>query len=94
MAQTTVLAAAQTAAQSSDIVVAAGASVTVGLFAASDINMRVRCPIHIKGPTGSRVIGYLTGRDTSTVLSSPGTYFVTRPSITALGLNVGVFTDA
>lgn len=94
MTQTTVLAAAQTAAQSSDIVVAPGATVTVALFAASKINAGVRCPIHLKGPTASRVIGYLSGNGTSSVLSGPGTFFVTRPAITSYGLNVGVFTES
>lgn len=94
MAQTTVLAAAQTAAQSSDIVVSPGTTATVSLFASGKISSRVRCPIHLKGPTGSRVIGWLSGRNVSTVLSGPGTYFVTRPSITEFGLNVGVFTEA
>lgn len=94
MAQATILAAAQTAAQSTDIVVPAGTQVTVSLFAASKINQRVRCPIHQKGPTGSRVIGYLNGRTVSTVLSGPGTFFVTRPAITEFGLNVGVFTES
>lgn len=93
MAQSTVLAAAQTAAQSSDITVAVGAQVTVGLFASSDVPLPVRCSVWLKGPSGAQFISALTGVNTSTVLSGPGTFFVRRPVISDYGVNVGVFTE-
>lgn len=94
MTQTTILSAAQAASQSLDITVAPGTVVTVGLFAASKINAGIRCPIHLKGPNGSRVVGWLTGSNISTAISAPGTYFVTRPAISSYGLNVGIFTES
>ena len=93
MAQNTVLAAAQTAADSSNITVAAGQTVTVGLFAASKIPAPVRCAIHIDGPTGDQIVGVLTGINHTTVLSGPGTFFVRRPVISAYGVSVGVMTE-
>ena len=94
MAQTTVLAAAQTAAQSSDIVVAQGTVVSVGLFAAVDVPSTVRCAVFIKGPAGAQFIGALTGNTPTMLLSGPGTFYVSRPSLTAIGVNVGAFTEA
>lgn len=91
MAQSTVLAAGLTAATSSDIVVAAGATVTVGLFSAVKVPAYIRCAVHIDGPTGSQVIGALSGNNVTLTLSGPGTFFVTRP---AVGVSVGVFTEA
>lgn len=91
MAQTTVLSAGTTAATSTDIVVAAGSVVTVGLFSAVKVPASVRCPVHIDGPTGSQVIGALSGNNVTLTLSGPGTFFVTRPVV---GVSVGVFTEA
>lgn len=93
MTQTTVLAAAQTADTSSNIVVTPGVQVTVGLFASSKIPATVRCAIHIDGPAGDQVVGVLTGINHTTVLTAPGTYFVRRPAITDYGVNVGVMTE-
>jgi len=94
MTQTTVLAAAQTAAASSNIVVVAGQQITVGLFASSEVPSPVRCSIFQKGPSGAQFIAALTGINVSTVLTGPGTFYVTRPVISTYGVNVGVYTES
>lgn len=90
MAQTTILAAGTSAATSTDILVAAGASVTVGLFSAAAIPPEVRLQILIDTPSADDVVGVLTGAEPVMVLSGPGTYRVSRPLI---GVSVGVFTE-
>ena len=94
MAQTTVLAAAQTAAQSSDITVSVGAVASVGLFAATEVPSTVRCAVYMKGPSGAQFIGALTGNNPTMLLSGPGAFYVSRPSLASIGVNVGVFTEA
>lgn len=94
MAQNTVLAAAQTAATSSDIVVAAGSVVTVGLFSTSgSIPPGFECLIDQDSPGGDIYVGKLSHSCRQTVLSGPGTFRVRRPLITSIGVNIGVFTE-
>lgn len=94
MAQTTVLAAAQTAAVSSDIVVPAGSQVSVSIFAAAGIPAGVRCSLLMKTPSKPERIAALTSINPSTLITGPGTFVVTRPLITAFGVNVGAFTES
>lgn len=94
MAQNTVLAAAQTAATSSDIVVAAGSVVTVGLFSTSgSIPPGFECTIDADTPGGSVYVGRLSHSCRNTVLSGPGTFRVRRPNISDVGVNIGVYTE-
>lgn len=94
MAQNTVLAAGQTAAASSNIVVAAGSVVTVGLFSTSgSIPPGFECRIDADTPGGDVFVGKLSSACRTTVLSGPGTFRVRRPLITSIGVNIGVFTE-
>lgn len=94
MAQNTVLAAGQTAATSSDIVVAAGSQVTVGLFSsAGAIPPGFECQIVADTPGADAYVGRLSNGCRNTVLSGPGTFRVIRPSLTAIGVNIGVYTE-
>lgn len=93
MAQTTVLAAGTTAATSTDIVVAAGASVTVGLFVATG-------GIAVSGPVGEVwadtpgadiPVATLSVDKPATVISGPGTFRVKR---LATSQAIGVYTES
>lgn len=94
MAQATVLAAGTTAATSTDIVVAAGATATVGIFHATGGSLPpgVWVSVMQDTPGGDNVIARLTDQDRSTVLAAPGTYRVSRPAYT--GDAFGVFTES
>lgn len=93
MAQSTILAAGQTAATSTDIVVADGESVKVGLFvAAGRVPTGVQCTIVEDTPGADNPVGLL-GAALSVVIAGPGTYRVLRPAIGHIGVNVGVFTE-
>lgn len=92
MTQSIVLAAGNTKATSSDIVVAAGESVTVGIFAASGrLPGSVGFTIRQDTPGGDNTIDRLSARQPSTVLAGPGTFRVQRHAYT--GPAFGVFTE-
>jgi hypothetical protein len=93
MTQTTVLAAGTTAATSSDIVVAAGAFVTVGLFsaAAAALPEGVMFAVDQDTPGADNTPEYLHQHKRTAVLSGPGTFRVKRP---VLPVAFGVFTEA
>lgn len=93
MTQTSILAPASTAGTSTDIVVAAGAVVTVGIYAAAE-NSRLPLGVHfsIKAdtPGGDNELHDAALRQNSrqTVLAGPGTYRVSRPDYTGTGFGV------
>lgn len=93
MAQSTILAAGITAAVSTDIVVAAGAVVTVGIFcaAAGYLPANVSFRIDQDSPGSDRLAGKLGQACQQTVLSGPGTFRVRRPAYT--GTAFGVFVE-
>lgn len=93
MAQTTVLAAGITAATSTDITVAAGSSVTVGIFASNNWKLPREALFNLCGdtPGADNVIATFTDKDREFVISGPGTYRVTRNAYT--GRAFGVFTE-
>lgn len=93
MAQATVLAPGNTAATSTDIVVAAGASVTVGIFAliAGRLPGGVQFVVSQATPGADNTIARLDNNSSATVLAAPGTYRVHRPAYT--GHEFGVFTE-
>lgn len=92
MAQATVLAAGTTEATSTDIAVAAGESVTVGIFATSGrLPASVAFAVKQDTPGGDNVVARLTNVERATVLAGPGTYRVTRPAYS--GTAFGVFTE-
>lgn len=97
MTQSTILATGTTAATSTDIVIAAGATVTVGIFcAAPDVPVGLGWePIEFsvleKTPGADNKIDTLNYGKKAIVLSGPGTYRVSRPAYT--GSPFGVFVE-
>lgn len=79
MAQATVLASGDTRATSSDITVASGSSVTVGMFVASGtVQPNMRAVVWIDTPGADNKEVELTHRNKQTVISGPGTFRVVR----------------
>lgn len=95
MAQTTILAAGQTTATSSAIVVPAGSTVTVGLFSSTEIGLATSLKIVQSTPgTINDTVGHLTKQQKSVAITSPGTYYVQRFVTQLDGVDVGVFTES
>lgn len=94
MPQSTMLAAGITAATSSDIVVAAGATVTVGIFSAVADQMPgwLAFTIDQVTPGASNSIGSLDGTRRQIVLAGPGTFRVNRPAYTQTAFGVFIET--
>jgi hypothetical protein len=94
MAQTTILAAGTTEATSADIVIAAGATTTVGIFGAAGALLPggTRLAVMQATPGADNVVKYLDGAERATVLSGPGTFRVKRPPLT--GDAFGVFSES
>lgn len=94
MAQATILAAGNTAATSTDIVVAAGESVTVGIFAASAAQVPTDAAFIVEQdtPGADNIVARLGQQQRATVLAGPGTYRVSRAAYT--GTAFGVFTES
>lgn len=90
MAQTTVLASGTTAATSSDIVVAAGASKTVGIFGAAALAGLGSLKVMLDTPGADIEVTRLTRSQPVVVLSGPGTFRVVR-ALSAVA--VGVFVE-
>ena len=92
MAQATVLADGTTAATSTDITVASGTTVTVGLFssAATGIPANVGAAIFLDTPGDDAFYCFLNGLKQFEALTKPGTYRVKRPVVTT---SIGVFTE-
>lgn len=93
MAQTTILAAGSTAATSSDVTVAAGAAVSVGIFSAAGIPSGIALPLYMDTPSLDVQVGLLTSATPAIVLSGPGVFRVRREAL-ADSVSVGVFADA
>jgi len=92
MAQTTILAAGNTEAESTEIAVAAGASITVGIFAAAGpIPATAVGTVKQSTPGAKNPIVQLTNYKPSEVLVGPGTYTVKRRAHE--GAAVGVFIE-
>lgn len=94
MPQSTVLAAGVTAATSSDIVVAAGATVTVGIFSSEADLAPAWLVFGIEQitPGASNSIGTLDGTKRQVVLAGPGTFRVRRPAYPATAFGVFIET--
>jgi len=93
MAQATILAAGTTAATSSDVVVAAGATVTLGIFTdgALSIPANEGVIVFLDTPGTDIIETELTGLKKDVVISGPCTIRCTRrPS----SVNIGVFTES
>jgi hypothetical protein len=94
MTQTTVLAAAQTAATSSDIVVVAGTPVSCGIFATGNIPAAVIVDLCADTPGTDNLVFKLTAQTPIICISGPGTYRAYRRDISAHGVDVGVYKEA
>lgn len=94
MAQNTILAAGQTEALSTDVTVAAGATITVGIFASVPIPHAVALALRFDTPGRDNVARALTRKHSTFQVTGPATVRVHRPDITAQGVNVGVFTES
>lgn len=91
MAQTVVLAVGTAAADSDDIVVAQGETVTVTIHADGGLDIDdPACTIMQDTPTDPVGIYSLTKSEPSRSITSPGTYFVRRPSVKK---SIGVITE-
>jgi hypothetical protein len=95
MPQTTILAAGQTAATSTNVVVAAGDVVSVGLFtAAGAVPSGVEIDIRMATPGEDNFVAKLTQANQTTAISGPGTFRAYRKNIAAQGVNVGVYVES
>ena len=98
MTQSTILAAGITEATSTDIVIAAGATVVVGIFC-SDADKPISYQDQLAGefkilqdtPGADNVVLTLNYISPSTILSGPGTYRVKRAAY--VGKPFGVFLE-
>lgn len=90
MAQTTILAAGTTAATSSDVTVASGASIKIGIDCAGAIGPADTLMIFEVGPLGERPLLQLNSSNPSTICDGGGTFRVKRPITTA---SIAVFTE-
>lgn len=93
MAATSILQPGITEATSSDIVVAAGAVATVGIYCATKSAMPtgVHFDILQLTPGAPNAVGQLAGNSRATSLMGPGTFRVRRPAYD--GAAFGVFAD-
>lgn len=93
MAQNTILAAGTTAATSTDVVVAAGATVSIGIFTsdAAGIPGNHSVTVFMDTPSQDVPLFQLNGKEPVKAVSGPGTFRAKR----GLGLttSIGVFTE-
>lgn len=96
MAQSTVLAAAITAGTSTDITVAAGSVVKVGIFCADADASRLPASAEFKlkedTPSTDNTLIQFTDQKRSYLITSPGIYRVTRNAYTGTAFGVYVET--
>lgn len=92
MAQSTILASGTTQATSTDVVIAAGASVLVGLFTAdaAGIPAAHSATVFVDTPGNDLALFSLTGASPVRILTGPGTYRVTRQAGTT---SFGVYLE-
>lgn len=93
MTQTTILAPGLTQAPSADIVVAAGAVVTVGIYSVAPAVLGAMSDFSIMQvtPGYENYVGSLGNSHRATQLNGPGTFRVRRPELS--GQAFGVFKD-
>lgn len=95
MAQATILASAQTAGTSTDVVVAAGSNASVGLFCTGTLPAGGRlATLKMDTPGDDIAVAELSAAYPVHVISGPGTYRVVRENIAHKGVNVGVFSES
>jgi hypothetical protein len=92
MAQNTILAAGTTAATSTDVVVAAGSTVTIGIFVSSG-DFSVSGPIvqvMADTPGADVSVATLSPQSPTAVIAGPGTF---RAKRMAVSQSIGVYTE-
>lgn len=92
MAQTTILAAGDTAATSTDVVVAAGATANVGIFSAGAVPAGTAFRVLVATPGADMVVGHLSAANPYISVTGPGTFRVRRDALPA-GMAVGAYSD-
>lgn len=92
MPQQTILPAGSTAATSSDVVVAAGGSVTLGIFSSGAIPSGAAFRVFVKTPGADMEIAHLSKSRPVLSLLGPATYRVRRATLSG-GASVGVFSE-
>lgn len=93
MAASSVLAPGTAPGNSTDVVVAGGATVSIGLYKASgELKSGLSFHIAIKTPGAPLRFATLDNANPLRVISGPGTFVVSR--VESAGDSVGVFTDA
>jgi hypothetical protein len=94
MAQSTILAAGVTAATSTDVVVAAGASVLIGVFSGAGLSLPfgLTFSVLVDTPDADNVVDQLSNTRKQIQIFGPGTFRVSRPAYT--GDAFGVFLEA
>jgi len=94
MAQITVLQPGTTQASSTDVVVASGDLVTIGLFAEADaVPSGVQLGIAIDTPGKDIVIANLSASSPVVLVQGPGTFRALRGDINKYGVAVGAFIE-
>jgi hypothetical protein len=96
MAQTTILAAAQTANNATDVTVTKDTPATISIFASSGaIPGNITIPVHliVNGAIQYPPVYAFNARDNKQNFPAPGVYRVARPDISAWGINIGVALD-
>ena len=92
MAQSTILAAGTTAATSADVVVASGATVTIGIFAGTG-DFSVSGPIvqvMADTPGADVAVATLSPASPTAVIAGPGTF---RAKRSAVPQSIGIYTE-
>lgn len=94
MAQTVNLALGSTTADSSDIVVAAGSTKTIGIYtsASGGLVFGAQAYLYQKTPSVSNLVTVLDYENPSFTVNGPNTFFVRRSSQQAL-VPIGVFSE-
>ena len=94
MTQSTILAVGNTSATSTDIVVAAGVSVTVGIFsvATDTLDSSTFFSLMIDTPSADNLYAKLSAGQSQVRVVGPGTFRVVRPAY--VGTAFGVWLEA
>jgi len=94
MAQTTILAAGDTAADSTNVTVVSGASITLSLWSTGVIPQSTSMRIMMHTPTATVTqVGSLSYSNQTVSIYSPGVYYVERTARSNPGVDVGVSVD-
>ena len=90
MAQATILAIGDTAATSTDVVVASGESVTIGIFSDQEIINGTAAELAIDTPADDLIVHWYNQYKPVITVVGPGSYRVHRKD----GFRIGVFTES